>query len=71
MSHAPRSLSELELAWLTLFTKLRCAEATAGTHPSNLAASFLSRSLFSLDRASRPRAGQARDDHARWEGDGG
>lgn len=41
----PRSLSELELAWLTLFTNLRCAEAKAGTHPRNLAAPFLSTAL--------------------------
>ena len=45
MSHAPRPLSELELVWLALFTKLRRAEAEAGTHPSSLAAPFLSTAL--------------------------
>lgn len=49
MSHAPRSLSELELAWLKLFTKLRCAEAEAGTHPSSLAAPFLSTALLGYE----------------------
>ena len=49
MSRTPRSLSELELVWLTLFTKLRCAEAEAGTHPSSLAAPFLSTALPSYE----------------------
>lgn len=45
MSQVPRPLSELELAWLDLFTKVRRAEAEVGTHPSNLAAPFLSTAL--------------------------